>query len=506
MRRRRPQASAPRPRAAIYCRKSVARGLDRDVNSLTVQREACEAYARAQGWEVVETRYEDGGFSGRNLARPGFQALMRDAAAGLFDRVVVYKLDRLSRSLPDFVKTVAELEERGIGFVSVTQQFDTTSALGRLTMGILASFASFESDLNSERTADAIAAARRKGRWTGGQVPTGYDSAGARLVPNEAEAAVIRELFALYLQLGSVRRTAAALNGRGRRMKNGNRWTTNTVRHALSNPVYIGCIGYDDEVFEGEHEPIVERATFERAQALLASHRSRQKGTPRSRDHLLGGLVECGQCGAAMTPASSRGRGGRRYRYYRCSRRDREGAGACPARPLPAGELEAFVIERIREATADGHLAEDVALRLAERLETERAVLRERHARLERDIGAASARRESLLDSIGDLDSSARRAVGERLERMAEHLATLEAERDEVERRLGLLDRAEVDAEWVVETLARFDAVWDALTPENRRRLVRALVERVVVDEAAGTIEAFLLDLDGVDEEMEAAG
>jgi site-specific DNA recombinase len=270
-------------RAAIYCRKSVARGLDQEVNSLTVQRAACEEYCRSQGWAVVPTQYNDGGFTGRNTDRPAFKALMGDAAAHRFDRVVVYKLDRLSRSLADFVGTVAELERHGAGFVSVTQAFDTSSAMGRLTMGILASFASFESDLNSERTKDAIAAAKRGGRFCGGRVPFGYDAHDGRLVISEAEAVVVRELFDLYLTHQSAVGVAQLLNERSRRMKQGQRWDKGAVLRALRSPAVAGLVGTGDELHAGQHVAIVDRASWDRVQAILDDRPDQQRPFGRSR-------------------------------------------------------------------------------------------------------------------------------------------------------------------------------------------------------------------------------
>jgi DNA invertase Pin-like site-specific DNA recombinase len=495
------------PRAAIYCRKSVARGLDRDVNSLTVQREACEAYCAAQGWTVLPTRYEDGGFTGRNLLRPGFQALMRDAMAGKLDRVVVYKLelDRASRSLTDFVKTIEELETLGIGFVSVTQQFDTVSPLGRLTMGILASFAAFESDVNSQRTMDAIAAARRKGKWTGGQTPAGYDIVDGRLVPHEADAFVIRELFATYLRLGSAKRTARHLNDGSWLTKGGSPWNQNRVLHALRNPVYVGRIALEagGETVEGEHEALVDQQTWDRVQEMLADHEGRQGTSSMSREFLLGGLVRCG-CGSAMVAGSARGRGKKRYVYYSCRRHAADGAEVCTQRPVPADKLDAFVVDRIREVTGDGQLAEDVAMRLAQRIEGERTVLAERSARLTGQLGKDATLRAKLVDALADLDAAGRKVTQGRIADLDQRLGTLEVERDEADQRLAALEHVEANADFVAQALADFHTVWDVLSQENRWRLVHAIVERVIVNEPANIIEAHLVDL-GADADVEAA-
>ncbi len=480
-------------RAAIYCRKSVARGLDQEVNSLTVQRASCEEYCRSQGWQVVPTHYDDGGFTGRNTDRPGFRELMADAASGKFDRVVVYKLDRLSRSLADFVGTVAELERHGIGFVSVTQAFDTASAMGRLTMGILASFASFESDLNSERTRDAIAAAKRGGRFCGGRVPFGYDAVDGRLVVNEAEAIVASELFDLYLTHRSALTVVRLMNDRQRRTRHGRRFDKGFVLRTLLSPSLAGLVAVGDELHPGHQTAIVDRKTWDAVQAILDDRPDQRRPYGRSTDYLLGGLARC-TCGAAYTPASTT-KGKRVYHYYRCSRRDREGREACPSRPLPAKTLESFVIARLRDEVADAHLVEDVTARLEERVGRERAVLEAERRRLPVVIAELSTKSAALTDRLLELTGPGAKAFESRLDEHTLDLAEAEGQLAEVERKLAALQTAHADAAWVSKTLADFETVWEHLTSANRQRLVRALVQDVVIDEPAGTISVTLVDL-----------
>lgn len=490
---RRDQA-APAVRAAIYCRKSVARGLDQEVNSLTVQRAACEEFCRSQGWTVTPTLYNDGGFTGRNTDRPAYQSLMRDAAASKFDRVVVYKLDRLSRSLRDFINTLGELEQAGVAFTSVTQQFDTGSALGRLTLGILASFAGFESDLNSERTRDAIAAAKRGGRFCGGHVPFGYDATDGHLVVNAAEAVVVRELFDFYLQLRGALPVARSLNDRGRITRSGRRWDKAAVLRVLRSPTMAGLVAVGDSLHRGQHEAIIEEATWRRVQEVADDHAVQKRPYGRSTDYLLGGLTRCARCGGAYTPASTT-KGRRRYFYVRCATRDRLGRDACTSRPLPAQAVESFVVERIRVALAGEDLAPEVTTRLAERIRQERVVLESDRAKLLAQVATLSGETASLTDRLVEMQGPGARAVESRLDEKTLQLQEAEGALEEVERKLAALDSVHADRAWVAKVLADFATVWEHLTPANRQRLVRALVQEVVIDEPAGTISVTLVDL-----------
>ncbi|MCG8425127.1 MAG: recombinase family protein [Proteobacteria bacterium] len=292
-------------RCAIYTRKSTAMGLEQEFNSLDAQREACERYIQCQavrGWEWGTERYDDGGFTGKNLARPAFQRLMDDIHDGNIDIVVVYKVDRLSRSLLDFAQVMDQFHRAGVDFVSVTQNFSTADAMGRLTLNMLMSFAEFEREMIAERTRDKIAAARRRGKWTGGPVPLGYDVRDKKLVINDLEAIVVRELCELYEQHQSAQTVAKLLNQRGRatkrhQAKNGNvrsakKWTKDGVLRVLHNPLYAGYSPYGDELHEGEHDAIIDRAQFHR---IRAKAESRHKGQSHGRnpEYLLRGLLRC---------------------------------------------------------------------------------------------------------------------------------------------------------------------------------------------------------------------
>jgi site-specific DNA recombinase len=497
--RRAPPAPAQR-RCAVYTRKSTSAGLEQAFNSLDAQRETCEAYVRQQpGWALVAARYDDGGFTGANTERPAFQRLLADVDAGEVDVIVVYKLDRLSRSLLDFAKVIERLNRAGASFVSVTQNFSTADAMGRFTLNILMSFAELEREMTADRTRDKIAAARRKGKWTGGPVPLGYDVVDSKLVINDLEAVVVREVFALYREEKSAMLVAKALYERGRRTKGrlgedgarrpGPHWTKVAVLRVLKNPLYVGLVPYGRERHPGEHAPLVDPETFTRAQELLTKAAPRCQQVGRNERYLLSGLVRCGACGGAMTPASTR-KGGHAYRYYRCARRDREGAASCPTRALPAAALEAFVRERLRAcALAPGLLESALAAfdaRLAEAAEAlgrERAALAKRLDRLEAEEARCAAEFEAAKGS--DPHTPPTRSV----DVVREELGTCRLAFTNVERKAALAAGARRDATWAAGVLAEPDAFWEALTPANERRLLGALLDRVVVDLKAGGVE-----------------
>jgi DNA invertase Pin-like site-specific DNA recombinase len=322
-------AGKPTIRCAIYTRKSTEEGLEQAFNSLDAQREACEAYItsqKAEGWIALPSRYDDGGYSGGTLERPALQHLMRDIEQGRVDVVVVYKIDRLSRSLMDFARLVELFDRRSVTFVSVTQAFNTTTSMGRLTLNVLLSFAQFEREVIGERIRDKFAASRRKGMWMGGNIPLGYDLEARKLVINETEAGTVRLIFQRYLDLGRVRALRDDLKQRGIRPK---QWASSTgatrgghsferggLYHLLRNRLYRGEILYKGVVYPGEHKAIVPADLFDAVQQRLADNRQRRPGKPgTSQDAPLANRLIDSE-GAVMAATYSLKKGGRRYRYY----------------------------------------------------------------------------------------------------------------------------------------------------------------------------------------------
>lgn len=513
---RRPTPAAPAglpapKRCAIYTRKSTSAGLEQDFNSLDAQREACEQYISRQaciGWQLLPEKYDDGGFTGGNLERPAFQRLMQDAEAGKIDVVVVYKVDRLSRSLLDFAKVMDRFNNAGAAFVSVTQNFSTADAMGRLTLNMLMSFAEFERSMIAERTRDKITMARRKGKWTGGPTPLGYDVVERKLVVNESEATLIQRIYELYLAKRSAVAVAHALNAEHRttkhhvskngKIRGARAWDKNAVLHILRSPIPAGLMPCGNEVHEGEHKAIVERKLYERVQALLAEGTKHLKRWGRNPEYILTGLLRCALCDQAFSPASTR-KNNREYRFYRCSTRDKKGSdketGGCPARPLPARAIEEFVIERVREALADGKLAGEVTAAVTKRLAHQRAALDTERAELPTLIATTSSEGKRLVESASNVTGAGRRLLDVKLQEVGDKLGRLESRFAEVQRKLALLDELEIESGWVGTCLQNFDRIWDTLGAENRARLVRAVISRVEVNEPNNDVRAFLTDL-----------
>jgi DNA invertase Pin-like site-specific DNA recombinase len=347
-------------RCAIYTRKSTEHGLEQEFNSLHAQRDACEAYIKSQasqGWKALPQHYDDPAYSGGNLDRPALQKLLKDIDAGRIDVIVVYKIDRLTRSLADFAKLVEAFDAKSISFVAVTQQFNTTTSMGRLTLNVLLSFAQFERELSSERVRDKVAASRRKGKWTGGTVPLGYDAKDKKLVINKTEAETVRYIFKRYLELQSFGKLVEDLDSRGvvtkRRDTKVEKWnggipfTYGPLAHFLKNRLYIGETGHKDKWFPGEHAAIVDRTTFDRVQQLLATKSNGRKAKRSEGGALLMGKLYDDR-GNLMSPSFST-KNGVRYRFYVSSallRGRKTEVGS--VRRVPAASIESVVVQAVR--------------------------------------------------------------------------------------------------------------------------------------------------------------
>jgi site-specific DNA recombinase len=347
-------------RCAIYTRKSTEEGLEQEFNSLMAQREAAEAYILSQrelGWRAIPLLYDDGGFSGGSLERPALKRLLADVAGKRIDCVVVYKVDRLSRSLLDFASIIGILDKHNATFVSVTQAFNTATSLGRLTLNVLLSFAQFERELVQDRTRDKVHAARRKGKWTGGLPVLGYDIQGGKLTVNEAEAHCVREIFQMFTREQTVIETLYEVDRRGWKCKSwvtqkgtsfgGRRFTRSKLKFMLSNPLYLGKVRLKGALHEGEHPAIVDPDLWRQANELLVARGSGERNKNRSpMEGILRGLLHCDACGSPMVPAYTK-RNARKVRYYTCTSAQKHGWKTCPSRSLPASAIEESVLARL---------------------------------------------------------------------------------------------------------------------------------------------------------------
>jgi len=357
------EAKARKPkkvaRCAIYTRKSTEHGLNLQFNSLDAQREACEAYIRSQaseGWQVLSTCYDDAAYSGGNMDRPALLKLLKDIEVGQIDVVVVYKIDRLTRSLADFAKLVEIFDAKSVSFVAITQQFNTTTSMGRLTLNVLLSFAQFERELASERVRDKVAASRKKGKWTGGSVPLGYGIKDKRLVVNPLEAQAVRTIFTRYLALKSFQKLIDELNEKGiltkrrpitNRVAGGIPFTYGPLAYLLKNRTYLGETGHSGHWFVGEHEPIIARGIFDEVQNLLATNSAGRRGQRRKNGALLSGLLFDDR-GNRMSPSYTT-KNGARYPFYVSSPLLRGRASlAGSVRRASAVEVEGAVANAVR--------------------------------------------------------------------------------------------------------------------------------------------------------------
>ena len=490
----------PTIRCAIYTRKSTEDGLEQEFNSLDAQRLAGESYItsqRSEGWVCLPDRYDDGGFTGGNMDRPALQRLMADIEAGKVDSIVVYKVDRLSRSLIDFSKIMEVFERRKVAFVSVTQQFNTGTSMGRLMLNVLLSFAQFEREMISERTRDKIAATRRKGKWTGGCPMLGYDvvEKGGRLRVNEEEAARVRDIFELYLDRQSLLTTAAILEERAWRTKH---WTStrgremggkpfekNSLRRLLTNRICLGKITYKDELHDGEHPAIVDAEIFDRAQQLLKRN-GRTGGAHVKNRHgaLLKGLVRCVTCDCAMAPSHSvkhlGDNGSKIYRYYCCTNAQKRGWHVCPTPSVPAPELERFVTEQVKGIGKDTNLLAETLTECRRQREEAIGKLEVEKRTLERELGRHNADLRKLIGKDGQ--------ATDRLADVQERIRNAECRATEVREQILALSRELVDAREVGEACALFDPLWHTLSAREQARILHLLVERVDYNGPKGTV------------------
>ncbi len=492
--------TAPTVRCAIYTRKSSEEGLELEFNSLDAQRESAEAFIASQqheGWVCLPDHYDDGGFSGGNMERPALNRLLADIAAGKVDCVVVYKVDRLSRSLLDFARIMETFDKNGASFVSVTQQFNTTHSMGRLTLNILLSFAQFEREIIGERIRDKLSAQRRKGKWTGGVPMLGYDvdrsNPSPKLVVNAEEATQVRRIFSLYLELGSLLPVVEELTRRGWCNKT---WKTKkgaarggrpfdkcSIYALLTNPIYIGKIKHKTEVYDGEHEPIIDAAVFEKVQSKLQQNgRGRGNHLVNKYGALLKGLLHCRACDQSMVHTFT-GRGSKRYRYYTCVKAIKSGWKTCPTKSLPAAEIEAEVVDQIRCLAHDDGLRSEVLKQACSATETDLAELTTQQRQLERQLGRDHAEIARL--AVTPEPSSATTAriadLHERVSRAEQQLAQVRSRIAEVE--IQRISQADVDA-----AFADFDNVWNALSSREQAQVLALLIDRVEFDPVDSTL------------------
>lgn len=490
--RKRPER-AVRPavrRAAIYVRVSTDEQAALEFNSLQAQEQICRTYvtmrdsdpASPERWTYSET-YSDPGYSGGTLERPALKRLMDDVAAGRVDTILVYKIDRLSRSIHQFYRIWEVMERYRVDLVSATQDLNTSTSQGKLMLNMLLSFGQFEREQISERTRDKIAAARRRGLMTGGMPVLGYDVAGGRLTVNEEEARWVREIFAIYVKERSLTAVVRETESRGMRMKS---WTTKggTLRgggsfdkvglyNILRRPLYAGKVPHRGSLFEGQHEAIVDEVTWNQVQALLQSNGVAGYQGERSDSHaLLKGILNCAQCGCRMTPTYT-SKGTRRHRYYVCQTRLKKGAHACPTGRVAAHDVEQQVAEQMRSIGRDPALITEIVRQsMAQRDELVAQLAVEGKA-LRRELQGKRASLKRLVAKSGETANL--QAIQQRIVAMEARLTALPGE-------IEAAKRAAITQQGVRTALEGFGIVWESLWPKERTLVIGLLVEGVDYD------------------------
>ena len=492
-----PAVVAAQIRCAIYTRKSTEEGLAQEFNSLDAQREAGEAYIASQrheGWVALPATYDDGGFTGANMERPALKRLLADIEAGRIDCVVVYKVDRLSRSLLDFARLMALFEKHGASFISVTQTFNSATSMGRLTLNILLSFAEFERQIIAERTRDKMSAARRKGKWTGGSPVLGYDvdPRGGRLVVNQDEAARVRAIFDMYLEQHSLVAVAREVNSRGWTTK---QWTTQDGREhrgkpmgkgdlyrILTNVIFTGQVCHKGAVYPGEHSAIIDPVVFQKVDDRLR-HNGLTGGKEVKNKYgaLLRGLLHCDACGTAMLHTYTV-KNARRYRYYVCATAQQRGWEACPSKSLAAQQIEDSVVERVRGLAQNPQIVTETVRQARQLADANCCELRAELQAGEREL------RRLNIDLVKVAATAGNGMRVDRLADLQDRIGSTERRMSEIRSELGTLDREAVSEEEVAEALATFDPVWKSLNTNEQTRIVRTLIERVGYDGRTGKV------------------
>jgi len=485
-------------RCAIYTRKSSDENLNSDFTSLDAQRESGEAYIKSQqseGWELYPERYDDPGYSGGDMQRPALQRLLCDSRHHKFDIVVVYKVDRLTRSLKDFTKIIEVFDNAGASFVAVTQQFNTSTSMGRLTLNVLLSFAQFEREIIGERTRDKRKASAEKGKWLGGYPVVGYDIdfEKKKLVVNQDEVPLAREMFQTYLSEKSLSKAAHILNkkmrtkqwiGKNGRKRGGSKFNVVNLSGYLHNPVYIGQIRYKGKWYKGEHQAIIDERLFDRVQKVLDKNREKRTSLNQDKhDFLLRGLVRCVCCGSMMTPNFSYSRGSK-YFYYKCVSVQKLDRTTCKVRSVPARELENIVVDRLKYLSGSGKLLDKIVEKARTFTSDMLPQLRtEQSAQLGdlRKIKEEAGNLVSILAAAG-VNGQQNRFLMDRLANLEERSQVIEARLNQINLEIERCQNRQIDAAVVKENLRVFKDVFDNLTPNEKKELLRILIVNVYYD------------------------
>ena len=476
-----PQNNVAVKRCAVYTRKSNENGLEQEFNSLDAQRDAAENYIasqKANGWQLLPEKYDDGGFSGGNMERPALKKLLANVKAGLIDIIVVYKLDRLSRSLLDFMKLAEMLEQHNVSFVSVTQDINTSTSAGRMMLNILMTFSEYERLVIGERIRDKVAGAKRRGKYCGGPPLLGYDLDGEtkKLIINKSEAKTVKLAFESYARTGSSLKVAMELNEKGLRTKNwkskkgkihpGNAFDQGVVQRMVSNQVYIGKVHHRGEYFNGEHKGIIDQNLWDNVQALLAENRTAE-GYEKSRmESPFKGLLKCGYCGGSLGITYTQ-KHDRRYTYYVCIKDDKKAISECPLSSLPTGEVDRMILQQLSTIFKTPTMLANVYSAAIEDMVKNKKELLERKTELAKELVKMKA--AEMTESM--------------------EFQTIEKEIAELETELKMHKDCELSRKDISDAFESLEGLWEELFPVERYRLAHLLIEKIAITRNSMKVE-----------------
>lgn len=481
-------------RCAIYTRKSTEEGLDMDFNSLDAQRESAESYIQSQrheGWVVLEDRYDDGGFSGGSIDRPALKKLLVDIENKKVDCVIVYKVDRISRSLTDFCKIMDIFETHNVSFVSVTQSFNTTSSMGRLTLNILLSFAQFEREVIGERIRDKVAAMRKKGKFTGGMPVLGYDSStvSRQLEINEKEAELVKLIFKKFIKLRSTLLVAKELNQKGYKTKQwvtkrgvvygGNKWNKAHVYRLITNHLYIGEVIHKGQYYPGEQAPIISRNIWDETQKIFKEgNKTRGAKTKSTTPALLKDIIKCGHCACSMGMYYTKRRG-KSYRYYLCNHASKNGYDTCTVKTVPAGMIEEIVVNQLKRIFQSPELIASTFRSVKQKTAEESERLKLKKFSLEEQLNKLKDQVKNIVYSKGNNQNSI--FLNQELSKIDNEIICNEEAIQKIKDQLSALELNPVNEQEVFQYLKNTDKIWDELFPIEQSRIIRLLIDKVVI-------------------------
>jgi len=478
----------PHVRCAIYTRKSTEDGLEQEFNTLDAQRESCENYINSQksrGWDIIPTLYDDGGFTGANIERPAYSRLISDIKDNLVDMVVVYKVDRLSRSLGDFANIMELFDKNKVGFVSVTQYFDTSSSIGRMTLNILITFAQFEREMISERIRDKMSRSRQKGKYMGGQSVLGYDVVDKKLIINEEEQYQINRIFEFYKNGKSINNIVKIINDYGWTTKQwitkrghltgGKAFKKQVLYTILKNPLYIGKIRHKNNIYEGEHKAIIPQKLFDDVQAKLKKNATNLRTTFHSRTpYMLRGLLMCSSCGSKMILTYTKKKT-KKYTYYTCLNAVKNGRSQCANKSVPTHKMDDFIVNHITQITSDPQFLNRFVNEYSNQRNNE-------IDNIVAELKGLTLKQASFQIERDGLIQSNIKANDETFIMVQDHISKISSRIDYLNSKKIVLGSTDMNAGDITVILNQFFPIWDKLSPDEQNKILDKLFEQIFWD------------------------